>query len=242
MNSKDRTLAALQDFIASQRAFLEQTNEDIARLRQLKERVLDNPLDVAENLATELDDDAFRLSRSGGSLHTAGQFPSLIEREAFRSRDPNPLRLPDTKTDPKPKQERTPTDLQNYVHQSAINLLSKLDRLSPSPSPPPCPPPTNKRPLSPLSATLDPRNIQSISQNANGLRRTSRVHKPKIKEIKEVVTPEEPGPPLKRQKRSLPATRARSHSTHSTRRTHSPVVSRTSLAPSEATGASSHPL
>jgi hypothetical protein len=232
MDSKDRTLAALEKYIDSQRAFLEQTNEDITRLRQLRRRVLEDPLTVANNLATELDDDAFRLSRSSGQLDSARQLPSLIEWEVLQSKDPDPLKLTDLKTDWKnPPPLLLPNNLQKYVHESAGNLLSKLDPLSPSPSPLPCPTPISKRPLSPLSASLDPRNIKTTATLENGLRRTSRVHKPKYN--KEVLPLDEPRPTLKYHKRKLPVQRARSSSTRSTRQTMSPTVSRTSQAPSE---------
>jgi len=231
MDSKDRTLAALEKYIDSQRAFLEQTNEDIARLRQLRQRALENPIAVVDNLSVELDSDAFRLSRSSNRLDSARQLSSLIEWEVLQSKDPDPLKLTDLRTNwKKPLPQRIPNDLQNYVHESANNLLSKLVPLSRSPTPPPCPPPP-KPPLSPLSASLDTRNIKTICHSENGLRRTSRIHKPKYN--KEAIPPEEFTPTLKKQKRKVPAQRARSASTRSTRRTTSPTISRASQAPSE---------
>jgi hypothetical protein len=240
MNSKDETVAAaLEEYIAAQRTLLEQTNRDIVRLQQLRERVLEDPLAVVDNLSVELDDDAFRLSRSAESLHASRQLSSLIDPNVFKGKNPELLKLSLPKNDQNNLQKPPArTDLQNYVHQSSINLLSKLGHLSPSPSPspPPCPPPNPNRPLSPLSATLDPRNIKTAPPPFNGLRRTSRVHKPKVKEGPAPVEPIVP--PIKRQKRRLPSVRARSNSIRSIR-TGSPVVSRASQAPTESVNGAS---
>ncbi|KAI0634154.1 hypothetical protein C8Q77DRAFT_1110125 [Trametes polyzona] len=88
--NRAQTLEALENFIQSQKALLERTHADIARLKELRRDVETSPPHSLEELSAKLQDPAFKLSEQ---LDAMPPLPQSIDWSLFGGADPTPFKI-----------------------------------------------------------------------------------------------------------------------------------------------------
>ncbi|KAK7052975.1 hypothetical protein VNI00_004296 [Paramarasmius palmivorus] len=140
-DKRAKTLQALSEFIQEQRALLSRTQSDIGRLNELRSRIISEPVQVANNLAEELNSSTFRFS---DQVDCQAEIPKNINWSVYEKFDPAPLQAL------RPRQQQQPcitsSSLQEFVKQSRTTILdpvfARLDlSFDPQPEPEEAPQP-----------------------------------------------------------------------------------------------------
>ncbi|KAF8638461.1 hypothetical protein AX17_002195 [Amanita inopinata Kibby_2008] len=125
-----KTLEALDSFIRAQRALLAHTQEDIAKLRTLKSRVLSEPVNNTEGFLLQMEEVGEVNDPSFYQL----RIPANIDWDAFDGCDPAPLHALTLSTQekhaarskPSPNQTSPLSELQTIVKESRKTIIDPV--------------------------------------------------------------------------------------------------------------------
>ncbi|KAI0708662.1 hypothetical protein C8Q76DRAFT_123582 [Earliella scabrosa] len=130
-DKRKKTFEALEKFIQAQKTFLESTNTDIARLRELRKDVENNAPRSFEELGEKLNEPAFRLS---SQLEAMPPLPTEIDWSVLSGADPTPFRTLASsareayaaRNIPPQKPLTPPCSLRQFVSNTRISIVDPV--------------------------------------------------------------------------------------------------------------------